>query len=475
MEIWGMTELKLCEKKEVDLMKNTSQEIMDIAVINGKVVIPDDGVYDLNVYIKDGKIHSMTQEVLPAAETVDAGGKYVSPGIIDPHIHLGLFAPLDLELATETKAALISGVTTQGVFFGGPQSHLESFPGIKASIEKNSYTDIIPHLVIGNEQQLQEIVQYAEQYGVTSFKVYMNGIPGLIPDVSDGFILDVCEALKKTGKQCILCSHTENASVVARAVEKLRQTKGEAATVVDWSDTHPDVAEVEAVDRLAHLAQEAQCPVYIVHLASGESVKLLKKIRMENKFINVETTSPYLSVTRSHPQGKALKMEPPFKDQKDVDALWEGVAAGIIDTIGTDNVTMTIAEKNLNSGNIWEIMPGYAASEHHLSVALDEGVNKRRIAIERVLACMTKNPAKKFGIYPQKGALLPGSDADLVVIDLDLVKEVKATETNTRSDFSIYEGRKFQGWGVLTIKNGKIVARNGKAVQDEPQGICLKR
>ncbi|WP_158303432.1 dihydroorotase [Desulfitobacterium hafniense] len=456
-------------------MKNADQQMMDIAILNGKVVFPDDGVFALNVYIKDGKISCLTEGDLPAKETVDASGKYVSPGIIDPHIHLGLFAPLDLELTTETQAALISGVTTQGVFLGGPQSHLESFPGVKASIEKNSYTDIIPHLVIGNAQQLQEIEEYANTFRVTSFKVYMNGIPGLIPDVSDSFILDVCEKMKKSGKKCILCSHTENAALVARAVEKLRQTKGEAATIVDWTDTHPDVVEVEAVDRLAHLAQEAQCPVYIVHLASGESVKLLKKIRQENKFVNVETTSPYLSVTRNHPQGNALKMEPPFKDQKDVDGLWAGIAEGIIDTIGTDNVTMTISEKNLNSSNIWEIMPGYAASEHHLSVALDEGVLKRQIPIERVLACMTKNPAVKFGIYPQKGSLLPGSDADVTIIDLELVKEVTAKETNTRSDFSIYEGRKFQGWAVATIKNGKLVARDGKLVKKEPMGICLER
>lgn len=454
---------------------SNANEMMDIAIMNGQVVFPDDGVVKMNVYIKEGKIYSLSEAVLPAKETIDATGKYVSPGIIDPHTHLGLFAPLDTELKTETRASMVGGITTQGVFFGGPQSHLESFPGIQESVNKYSYTDIIPHLVIGNDQQLKELTTYAEKFGATSFKIYMNGIPGMIPSVSDAFILDVCEEMKKTGKNCTLCSHTENADLVARAVKHLADTKGASAVISDWALTHPDVVEVEAVDRLAHLAEIAQVPVYIVHLVSDAAVKLLKRIKVTNKYVNVETTSPYLAVTRFDPQGNALKMEPPFKEQKDVDGLWEGVAEGVIDTIGTDNVTMTIAEKNMNSANIWEIMPGYCADEHHLPVAMSEGVVKRGIPIERVLACMTKNPAQKFGLYPRKGALKPGSDADVVIIDLDLVKEVKAAEQASRSDFSIYEGRKFQGWPIVTIKDGQIVVRDGKVVDESPKGSCLER
>lgn len=448
---------------------------MDIAILNGQVVFPDDCVVETNVYIKDGKIQSLSDEVLPAKKILDASGKYVAPGIIDPHIHLGLFAPLDTELATETRAAAIGGVTTQGVFFGGPQSHLDSFPDIKESINKGSYTDIIPHLVIGNETQLSELVRYAKELGVTSFKIYMNGIPGMIPHVSDAFILDVCEQMKKSGKNCILCSHTENADLVARAVKELREIKGDNAVISDWALTHPDVVEVEAVGRLARLAEVAQVPIYIVHLVSKAAVALLKEIKENNKYINVETTSPYLAVTRFDPQGNALKMEPPFKEQYDIDGLWEGVAERVIDTIGTDNVTMTIAEKNMNAESIWDIAPGYAAAEHHLTVALSEGVVKRGLPIERVLACMTKNPAQKFGIYPQKGSIKPGSDADVVIIDLDRVKEVKAAETHTRSDFSIYEGRKFQGWAVATIKNGQLIAQDGKMVDETPKGSCIER
>ena len=447
----------------------------DIGIINGQVIIPDSGTVLMNVYIKDGKIDLLSKDVLPAKEIINAEGKYVSPGIIDPHVHLGLFAPLDVELKSETRAALLGGVTTLGAFIGGPQSHFNSFPIIKNSIDNYSFTDLIPHLVIGTEEQCEELPKYVEDLNVTSFKIYMNGIPGMIPSVDDSFIFSVAEKIKKTGKNCMLCSHTENSHMVAWAVKKLQETKGSSATIVDWSETHPVEVEVEAVYRLAYLAELAQVPVYIVHLTSAKAVEALRRIRIYNKFVNVETTSPYLAITRNHPQGNALKMEPPFRDQVDVDGLWKGIEDGIIDTIGTDNVTETIAEKNLKSSNIWEIMPGYAACEHHLSVALDEGVIKRGIPIERVIACMTKNPAQKFGIYPQKGAITPGSDADVVVIDMNISKEVKASETATRSDFSIYEGRKFQGWPVVTIKGGEIFAKDGKIIKEEPNGVCIVR
>ena len=189
----------------------------------------------------------------------------------------------------------------------------------------------------------------------------------------------------------------------------------------------------------------------------------------------METTSPYLSTTKDGPQGDSLKMEPPFNGEEDIDALWSGIATGFIETIGTDNVTMTRAEKSMDSGDYWKIMPGYSALEHHLPVALSEGVNKRNLPIEKVIAAMTKNPAQKFGVYPKKGSLNVGADADVVIIDLDLEKTVTASETVTRSDFSIYEGRTFKGFPVMTIKNGIVVAKDGELVDEKPMGECIVR
>ena len=150
-------------------------------------------------------------------------------------------------MASETKAAVMGGITTTGVFFGGPASHFSTFPEIEEQAGRYSYTDIIPHLVIGNEEQMREIPDYARYFGVTSFKVYMNGIPGMIPSVDDGFILDVMEQMKRTGKQCILCCHTENTHIVARALRDAKEKYGEGADVRDWMESHPAMAEEEDV------------------------------------------------------------------------------------------------------------------------------------------------------------------------------------------------------------------------------------
>lgn len=448
---------------------------VDLAIENGSVVLPDNGVFQTNVYIKDGKIFSLgNDKSVRAKRTIDARGRYVLPGIIDPHVHLGLFAPLSTELATETRSALMGGVTTIGVHFGGPESHFRTFPQIMNEIGRTSYTDIIPHLVIGTEEQKKELGDCVRHLGITSFKVYMNGIPGMIPDVDDAFIMDVFEEMKRSGKPCILCSHAENRDLVRRANALVRAEKGERASVQDWTDTHPAMAEEEAVMRLSFLAQQSGVPVYFVHMSSKEAIARLREIKPKNRLVHVETTSPYLSVTKNNSGTYDIKMEPPFRGEADVEALWRAVDDGIIDTIGTDNVTQTRAEKN-ESGSMWDAIPGYPALETHLPVLLSEGVVKRGLPIEHLITHMTKKPAEIFGVYPRKGTLLPGSDADVAIVDLNLTREVSAGQLSSRSDFSIYEGKRVTGWPVMTIKGGNVMVENGIFVGGPSTGSCLQR
>ncbi len=447
----------------------------DIAIENGKVVIPGCGVIDTNVYIKDGRIYSLgVNPYIKAKKRIDARNKYVVPGIIDPHVHLGLFASLTDELISETKAALVGGITTIGCHIGSKESHMRSFPGIAEKINNYSHVDIVPHFVITTDEQRREIKSYIDKFGVTSFKVYMNGIPGLIPDVDDGFILDVLSEIKKSDKKSILCCHAENRDIIRRAYNYVKEEKGDNATIQDWSDTHPDIAEEEAVMRLSFLAEKSEVPVYFVHISSKNAVKRLQEIKRTNKYINIETTSPYLSLTRNVTAKNNIKMEPPFREQEDVEELWKAVFEGVVDTIGTDNVTMTMSEKKIND-TIWNTIPGYPALETHLPVLLNEGVVKRGIPLDLLIGKLTRTPAEIFGIYPQKGTILPGSDADVVIIDMDMSKEVKASERSTRSDFSLYEGEKIQGWPVLTIKNGELAAENGEYLGNHPGGKYIKR
>ncbi|MHB1393036.1 MAG: dihydroorotase [Clostridia bacterium] len=448
---------------------------MDLAIVNGSVVLPDNGVFKCDVYIRDGKIHSLgSGGNIKAKEVIDATGKYVIPGVIDPHVHLGLCAPLEKELETETKSALLGGITTIGCHFNGTGSYFNTFPAIMGTIEERSYTDVIPHFVISSSEQCREILDYINHLGITSFKIYMNGIPGMIDDVDDGFILDVFEQIKKSPKKCIVCSHAENRDIVRNAYKKVKAEKGDTASITDWTETHPDIAEEEAAVRISYLAQKMGVPIYLVHISSALAINALRKIKPFNKYVNIETTSPYLSITRQSALGNYIKMEPPFRDAKDMEELWSAVSDDIADTIGTDNVTMTKAEKRAGS-TIWDVVPGYPALETHLPVLLNEGVIKRGIPIEKVISKITKRPAEVFNVYPQKGTLLPGSDADAVIIDMDMKKEIRASELHSRSDFSIYEGKILQGWPVTTIKSGQVVVKDGKYIGQNAKGVCISR
>lgn len=453
----------------------TADFCVDIAIENGKVVIPDCGIFDLNVYIKDGKIYSLgSNPNIRVKKRIDAINKYVIPGLIDPHVHLGLFASLTDELVSETKSALIGGITTVGCYLGSKESYMTSFPSIAEKIDNYSHVDIVPHFVISTDEQRKEITNYIDRFGVTSFKVYMNGIPGIIPDVDDGFVLDVLSEIKKSNKKSILCCHAENRDIIRRAYKMVREEKGENASIQNWTDTHPDIAEEEAVMRLSFLAEKSKVPVYFVHISSKSAIKRLQQIKQSNRYINIETTSPYLTITRNITSKNYIKMEPPFRDQDDVEELWGAISDGVIDTIGTDNVTMTMSEKMIND-TIWNTIPGYPALETHLPVLLNEGVINRGMPIDLLIKKLTKTPAEIFGIYPQKGTILPGCDADIVLIDMNINKEVKASERNTRSDFSLYEGEKIKGWPVLTIKNGEVVAQDGKYIANYSNGRYIKR
>lgn len=452
----------------------TEDRPADLAIINGMVVLPDNGIFRTNIYIKDGKVCGLSDEKMKSGEVIDAAGKFVCPGLIDPHVHLGLFAPMETDMQSETKAALMGGVTTTGVFLGGESSHFTSFPEIEEIAARCSYTDMIPHLVISSEVQKQEIREYSQYFGITSFKVYMNGIPGMIPSVNDGFILDVFEQIKGLKKPGMLCCHTENADIVARALKRTKEKYGNLADTKDFIETHPAIAEEEAIIRISYLAEKCKSHVYLVHISSKEGIERLRQIKQQNKYVHVETTSPYLSVTSADFDSMLYKMEPPIRHPEDKEALWKAFEDGIIDTIGTDNVCETKAQKRADQ-SIWDVIPGYSVLETHAAAVLTEGAANRGIPIENIITSMTKRPAELFGVYPRKGTLLPGSDADIVILDMNQWKEVRSGELSSRSDFSIYEGKKLTGWPVTTIKGGQVMVEHGIFTGRTPSGQIIRR
>ena len=473
-ETEGFSKLELpgCDEPPKNVLERDG-EPYDLAVLGGSVVLPEFGVLSCDIYSRNGRVVSLNQgAVLASREVVNAKGQMVLPGIIDPHVHMGIADSLSNELQSETLSGLLGGVTTAGLFVGAELANVENFASLSEQVNTLSYINILPHFVVATREQIAALPQAVKILGIRSFKVYLHGIPGLIESKDDAFVVDTMTALKATGERCVLCVHTENHALVMSATERVHRRSGDRATLLEWAETHPEIAEEEAVIRIAYFAQKLEQLTYIVHISTAGAVEKLREIRKTNPYIFCETVSPYLMLDPEKAQGFAAKMEPPIRGGPHTEALWNGLRDGIIDTIGTDNVSWNLSQKNLDKP-IWEALPGYPALATHLASVLTGGFFSRHLDLAVLVTKMTAAPAKVFGIYPQKGTLLPGSDADMVIVDLQNIKEVNPKKLHSRAEYSIYEDQYFTGWPSVTIIGGQVAAADGEVV-GEPRGRLVR-
>lgn len=463
--------------------------MLDVLVRGGNVVVPGAGVLRADVGIRDGLIVCLSQTdaaAPPARRVIDAGGLYVVPGIVDPHAHLGIFGPLEVEIQTETAQALAGGVTTVGVYLnvrGRYDQLLAEYARLSApGTRRGPWCDLFFHLVLNDDAQLVEVARYVRQYGVTSYKVYMAGIPGIIDPVDDGFVL---AALAATARRypghapLRLCVHAEDHSVVQRSVAAASresaatyQAGTPAGELAEWERANPSFAEAHAILRLASLVRQAGSSAYVVHVSSEAGVQAIRRARAEGACLYAETTSPYLALACDEvPGDRRLKMVPPVRTARDREALWKAVADGTIDAIGTDNTTLTAAEKRLDASAIWQVVPGYPVYPVHSALLWDRFLSRDDVELARLVHCLSQGPAQIFGLRG-KGNLLPGYDADLAIVDL--TRAEKAVARYTRSDIVLTE-RPLLGSVVYTIKGGRVVVQGGKLLADEPTGTILRR
>jgi len=446
---------------------------VDLLIENGYLVMPGIGIIKNNLSICKDKIVSINaMKNTKAKRVIDAEGKYVIPGIIDPHVHLGIFQPLEVELNSELKSALVGGVTTCGVFANGEESHIEKIKNIEQLLSNSTEEDIFIHVCIMNEKQLNEIDSYID-LGIKSFKFYMCGIPGIINSASDEFLLEAFSRLSKKNNIVTLV-HAENEAAVKLFTNNMLREGIE--NLSDWSKTHPAWGEAEAIERASRYSSIYNLPIYFVHVSSKEGLEAIKNVKRNYKSkIYAETTSPYLTLNNEIRSISVTgKMVPPIRGIKDSNALWEGCMGGTINSIGTDNTTLNKDEKNYYKG-IKEAIPGYPTLETHLSSMINEGLNNRGLDLLKIIELMTANPAKIFGIFPQKGTIMPGSDADIVILDIKKDKVVSSDSLYSRANFSLFDNMKLKGWPIMTIKSGKVVAEGGYYIGSETGGKLIKR
>ena len=454
--------------------------VFDLLLENGILVIPKIGFVQGCLGIKGGKIVGIyhASRGLRARKKLDLHGRHVLPGLVEPHVHYGYRGNLKGHFQTETASAALGGITTVIPFYRdieNPTGLYENIPVLKSMAEKQAYIDFSLHLLLITRQQLKNVKQYFYEYGITSFKFYMaykgedGKSIGLVGnETDDGFMLEAFTKLAAI-PGAVACVHAENIEIIMSLIKKHKSQGKDGLRV--WSESRPNLSEWESVQRAITLAGVAGCPLYIVHLTTKEAVREMWAMKKKYPKLYSETCPHYLTLTKDEPLGNLAKVNPPLRASEDVTALWRGIADGTIDTIGSDHCPFRKEDKE---GQIWDACTGFPGSATMLPALLSEGVNKKRVSLEKVAEIMSYNPAKIFNLFPRKGTIQVGSDADFCIVDLSLSKKVRHQDLYSYSDFSLFEGRRLTGWPVMTVVRGEIVMKDGEIVGKSGHGCFIE-
>lgn len=439
---------------------------LDVAVVNGLIVDPSWGEFRGSIGVKDGKVAMIAApgEVIEAAEYIDASEKVVMPGVIDPHVHLGFARDFGDDIASETRSAALGGVTTVMSFHrqyqGQEPRPYDELPELIETINRNAYIDVALHFGMLAETQVDQIGKYVES-GVSSYKFYMayrgadGATVGMVNECDDGLLLEGLSNVAKSG--AVACIHAENTDIVNRS---MRQVKESGATGLEaWSAARPAFAESENIARVSLFAEHVGAEIYLVHIGSSESlVAAAAAKRKSSSPVWVETCSHYLTHTFDHPAGTLAKINPPIRTEIDREALWRGLIDGTIDTVGTDHCAVPHDRK---VDDIWTTAAGFPGVATLLPVLLSEGYHQRGMSLQRISQVLSGRAAEIFGLT-NKGSLRPGSDADLVVCDLESSRTVDAGALGSSAEYSILEGQELRGWPVRTLVRGVTVMADGE-------------
>ena len=362
----------------------------DLLVRSGTLVIPGIGQVKADIGITDGRITALAEDLPDAAvQVLDAGGKLVLPGIFDPHTHIGNERSFEEEAETETRAAVLGGVTTIGIFLRRAEdSYLDHMPAFRRAMDERSYVDSVFHPQIFTTDQLAELPRLAAEHGITSFKFYMSGIPGIVASVSDDFLLEGFRRVAALGPDAVACVHCETGTLVERARDELRRTTPEG-TLADWERAHPAMAEALAIQTAAYLADCAGAHLYVVHLSSRDGLDAVRRCRSAGFRFTVETTTPYLGLSSENPNQFLAKMVPPVRPPAHHDALWEGLRNREISTVGTDNTSRSRATKKPEAG-LHGSRPGLPVLGTHLPALLHYG-RERGVPLDVLVDCATRS------------------------------------------------------------------------------------
>jgi dihydropyrimidinase len=450
------------------------QNSCDLLITNASVVVPKVGVLETNVVVEGGKVRALTNSAgnIQASRTINAQGKYVLPGAIDPHVHYGVYTPIDEAAKTESRAAAVGGVTTMIRMLRLYDSYRNVAKQLEAS-RGNHYIDYSIHASILRPEQVKDI-PYLKEAGINSLKIYMNlgaDLNHIFMDlepgkheIKDGEVnMDdrLLESIVGEGSKAhsTILIHAENPAVCSEHISRGRNSG--LSGLKAWSDCRPPSSEAESIAKISEIGRRHGANLYFVHIGSTAALDaiLAEKQKGRSNYY-IETCPHYLTHTVDFGslQGKVV---PPIRSKSDLQSMWSALRNGIVDTIGTDHVANRLDMK-MGKGDIWSALAGFPGIATMMPVLLSHGVNQDRISLERVAEVTSYNTARIFGMYPKKGTVQPGSDADLTIVDLEMERKVTPELLQGYSDYSIYDGWKMQGWPVMTIVRGRVVMEDGQ-------------
>jgi dihydropyrimidinase len=456
-------------------MKNVSSATL---LVRGGTLVTPEGIVEADLLAQGERIKAVGLDLPVANDTlvVDAVGCYVLPGVIDAHTHIaldtGIYQTFD-DWFIGTRAAACGGVTTVVDFATQfPGQTLREAVGARLEEAQDVVIDYALHVMVtdlppGREAELADLVEL----GTPSVKLYTTYRPNYYAD--DATILRLMEACADLGLLPLV--HCENDALVTAQTEALI-----AADETGWryhGRARPALAEQEAVQRVLFLAEAAGCPVHIVHCSTARSVALVAEARDSGQEVTCETCPQYLLLDNTvykGPEPWRYILQPPLRDPEAAERLWVLVEAGAVDLIATDHCDYRLDQKTAQD-DFTQTPGGLPGLETLLPLVYTYGVDEGRLTLPQLATLLSANPARIWGMWPRKGALLPGSDADVVIYDPQPEGTIRAENLHHLAGYSPYEGMRMQGRVKATISRGSIIYREGQFVGRKGRGRFVRR
>lgn len=449
--------------------------MLDTLIKNVKIV-SHESITEGEIGITNGKISGVYEKGggQQASEVIDGQGKYLIPGLIDAHCHFqdpGITHREDLICGT--AGAALGGTTTviSHPLNIPPVVDIESFEFTKNAYEGRAYVDYAIHGG-GTSNNIDKIEDLWNKTGCTTVKMFMCFSVADFPYVQDDSMYQVLQHLAKVDGLAII--HAENNELIKMEEERLK--KSGRVDPMCHIESHPAVGELEAVKRAIYYLEQTGAKGLILHTCMCESLKEIRKAQQRGVKVYAECCPHLLQFTEEDMKvkGPYLKFTPVMRDEKNRQELWKLLEEGYVNTMGSDHSPYTCEEKQKGEDNIWLAPNGIPGIQTMLPVLLN-GVNEGKLSLTRLVDITSYQPSKIYGLDYCKGSLDIGKDADLTLIDLDLVKEFKLEDLAAKSKWSPYVGMTFKGWPVMTMVRGKVVAKDNKVVGDLGYGNYVPR